>query len=189
MNDMKIQILRLVKIAMARQSSLSHDGKDHFSETDPVAEDVANEIMRVVERSTTLPGSRRDPLENHDIDSVILETSQDADDLLRHLHKLVRRFGFLSKSDLYEAIGIAPTYVDTRWGWRDLQSAKVVEIEIPGGKTGYRLVLPEPHKLITTDPKVEKAAQEVTDIAMKIMDESGFGVSDERPRPSNRKSS
>lgn len=71
------------------------------------------------------------------MDQIIVETGEEAYTVLMEMIKIIDRYGFVSRADLYELIDMSFDYSDEKNGWRDLRSAKVVE-----SGTMYRLELP-----------------------------------------------
>lgn len=79
----------------------------------------------------------------HDFGQIVLQSRQEAEEVIDRLFDLVSKFGEASVSDLYELTGIASSHVDKRWGWTNLRGASVGRVR--GG--GYVLDLPEPETL------------------------------------------
>ena len=73
----------------------------------------------------------------HDFDDIVLESRSDAIDTVEAMVDRVRRFGNASVADLYDLVGITPTYVDQRWGWTNLATANVRQVH-----GGFLLDLP-----------------------------------------------
>jgi hypothetical protein len=78
----------------------------------------------------------------HDFDEIVLDSRQEADEVLERLFDLLGRYDAASVSDLYELTGIKSTHVDQKWGWTSLKGAGVSKI-----RGGYLLDLPEPEPL------------------------------------------
>lgn len=78
----------------------------------------------------------------HQFDEIVLETRQEAEDVLDRLFELIDRFGSATVSDLYELVGVRSTHTDQKWGWEDLRGS--VPSRVRGG---YLLDLPDPEPL------------------------------------------
>jgi hypothetical protein len=78
----------------------------------------------------------------HQFDEIVLETRQEAEDVLDSLFELVDRFGSASVSDLYELVGVKATHTDEKWGWEDLRGTTPSRV-----RGGYLLDLPDPEPL------------------------------------------
>jgi hypothetical protein len=78
----------------------------------------------------------------HNFDEIVLESRQEAEDVLERLYDLVEQYGSASVSDLLELVGIAATHTDQKWGWEELRGAHATRI-----RGGYLLDLPEPEPL------------------------------------------
>lgn len=78
----------------------------------------------------------------HDFDEIVLETRQEAEDVIDRLYDLVGNYGSASVADLYAMVGIQSTHTDVKWGWEDLRGAGVSRV-----RGGYLLDLPNPEPL------------------------------------------
>ena len=77
----------------------------------------------------------------HDFDEIVVASRGEAEMILSRMCELVEVYGVASVADLYSMAGITNgSYVDNRWGWRDLGSARV--LRIPQG--GYVFNFPRP---------------------------------------------
>jgi hypothetical protein len=100
--------------------------------------------------SSNSPLRRQDPREvskqaraTHDFDEIILNNRADAEQVIDALFELISRFEQASVADLYELVGVTPSFVDPKWGWTDLRGAKVTRVR----NGGYLLDLPKPDPL------------------------------------------
>lgn len=76
---------------------------------------------------------------------IILITRPETDEVFNKLRQLIAVYGFVTISDLYELVGIASKFEDTRWGWSDLKEADVAKIlNDLGAEVGFKLLLPKP---------------------------------------------
>lgn len=82
--------------------------------------------------------------ESHDFDEILLQTRVEADEVLSGLYDLLERYEMISVSDLYNMVGITPSYTDEKWGWTSLQGSSVSRDR--GGR--YILNLPPTEQLV-----------------------------------------
>lgn len=75
---------------------------------------------------------------NHEFDEIILDSRVQADEVLERLFDLIGEYKVATVSDLYDLVGITPSYTDANWGWDDLRGARVIKA---GG--GFLLDLPK----------------------------------------------
>lgn len=78
----------------------------------------------------------------HDFGEIVLETRQEAEDVIDRMFDLVGQYGSASVSDLYELVGIQSTHADQKWGWEELRGAGTSRV-----RGGYLLDLPDPEPL------------------------------------------
>lgn len=75
----------------------------------------------------------------HKFDDIIVETREEANNVIDHLVMLVEEYDVATVNDLYDLVGITGSYVDDKWGWTDLRDARVVR-----DRHGFLLDLPKP---------------------------------------------
>lgn len=90
------------------------------------------------QQRTLSPRSRA----RHNFDDIVLETRQEAEDVIDRLFDLVGNYGVATVSELYELVGIQATHTDEKWGWQELRGAGVSRV-----RGGYLLDLPDPEPL------------------------------------------
>lgn len=78
----------------------------------------------------------------HDFDEIILDSRDEAEEVIDRLFNLVSQYESATVADLYELVGLSATHTDHRWGWTDLMGAGVSRV-----RGGYLLDLPEPEPL------------------------------------------
>jgi hypothetical protein len=61
-----------------------------------------------------------------DYDDIIVETSQEAHDILNELDALMEQYHVVSLADLYSAAGVSCDYTYNNYGWKDISDARVV---------------------------------------------------------------
>lgn len=81
------------------------------------------------------------------VHGILLASEEEAEEVLRALRILLSRLGKARISDYYNLVDLAnkPIFLDERWGWTDLSSAK-----IDRNGSYYVIKLPEPERLTTT---------------------------------------
>ena len=82
------------------------------------------------------------PARRHDFDNLIFHTRVEAEEALGVLVDLTDSYGSATVADLYDTAGITTNYVDNRWGWHDLRTARVMPT-----RGGYRIELPPAREL------------------------------------------
>ena len=76
----------------------------------------------------------------HAFDEIVINSRQEAEEVLDRMYDLISRYDAASVADLYELTGITSSHTDQKWGWEELQGSSVGRVR--GG--GYLLELPEP---------------------------------------------
>lgn len=79
----------------------------------------------------------------HDFDTIIIETRGEAEAVLDRLTFTIDEYDVAKVADLYDAVGITPSFQDNKWGWTNLSQASVRRAR--GG--GYMLNLPRPEAI------------------------------------------
>lgn len=79
---------------------------------------------------------------NHDFSEIILNSRQEADDVLDSLFEHLLEYDVVTVSDLYDMVGITPKYTDDDWGWTDIRGSNIRRT-----RQGYLLELPQPTPL------------------------------------------
>lgn len=74
----------------------------------------------------------------HDFDEIILGTRAEANEVIDRLFDVINKYEAASVADLYNLVGVTPTYVDDKWGWTDFRGAGVTKV-----RDGYLLDLPK----------------------------------------------
>lgn len=78
----------------------------------------------------------------HVFDDVIIESRQDAEDVLSTLVDLIDMYNVTTVSDFYDACGIQADYTDAKYGWDNLSDAYIRPV-----RGGYIISLPRPKPL------------------------------------------
>lgn len=85
---------------------------------------------------------RYNPRAAYDFDSIIFDSRADAENVLDLLVESTMQYGLATVADLYELSGIASSYTDTDYGWRELSDARVERT-----RNGYIISVPRPEYL------------------------------------------
>lgn len=75
---------------------------------------------------------------SHKFDDFILDTREEAEEVLSNLADLIFDYGSASVSDLYDLLGVTSSFVDNKYGWVNLTESGVSRV-----REGYRLNLPK----------------------------------------------
>lgn len=73
----------------------------------------------------------------HDFDNIILETRDEANEVIDRMYDMLSEYGFVAVSDLYSLLGIDSNHTDTEWGWTNLNGAHARRI-----RAGWLLDIP-----------------------------------------------
>jgi hypothetical protein len=76
----------------------------------------------------------------HDFDDIVINSRQEAEEVIDRLFDLISKYNTATVADLYELTGLESSHTDHKWGWEDLRGATIGRVR--GG--GYLLNLPEP---------------------------------------------
>lgn len=76
------------------------------------------------------------------VDTIHMSTRLEAENVLDRLKGLVEQYGAATVENLYNAVGIRATYLDQRWGWKNLDRAY-----ISYSTKGYGLIFTKPELL------------------------------------------
>ncbi len=76
----------------------------------------------------------------HDFDDIVINSRQEAEEVIDRLFDLISKYNTATVADLYELTGLESSHTDHKWGWENLQGATIGRVR--GG--GYLLNLPEP---------------------------------------------
>lgn len=85
------------------------------------------------------PTMSRGARSNHDFDEVVIPTRAEAEQVLDRLDDVVKKYDSATVADFYDLVGVTGEYTDNKWGWSNLQSARVIR-----ARDGYLIDLPKP---------------------------------------------
>lgn len=97
------------------------------------------------QQSQTMPQSQprgisRGGRARHDFGELVLQSRQEAEEVLERMFDILSQYDTVTVADLYELTGVAVSHTDHKWGWSDLQGGHVGRTR--GG--GFLLDLPAP---------------------------------------------
>ena len=75
----------------------------------------------------------------HSLDEIVLSNRGEAEDVIDRLRAQIDQFDIATVGDLYELLGVVPSYTDNKYGWSDLREAGTRRV-----RDGYILMLPRP---------------------------------------------
>lgn len=74
----------------------------------------------------------------YEVDDIILDTYGDCELVLDDMNALIRKYGVVSVSDLYDMLGQpSKSHTDCKYGWNSLRTARIVPV-----RGGYMLKFP-----------------------------------------------
>ena len=79
---------------------------------------------------------------NHDFQEIVLGSRAEAEDIIDQLRERIEEFDVATVMDLYDAAGVTSDFTDERWGWTDLQDARVDRV-----RDGFLLDMPRPEPI------------------------------------------
>jgi hypothetical protein len=79
---------------------------------------------------------------SHDFDEIILDKRVEAEEVIDMMYAILEEYKEVSVHDLYEMVGLDPTWADQKWGWYRLDGARAVRTG-----SGYLIDLPKPEPL------------------------------------------
>ena len=71
-------------------------------------------------------------------DDIVLETREEAEEVLERMDELIEAYGVVSVADVYDLIGISCNYTDNKYGWTNIRNAEPIRV-----RDGYMLKLPK----------------------------------------------
>lgn len=82
-------------------------------------------------------GSKR--RDAYDYDDIIVDSRQEAEEVLSSMDEIIDRYDMVSVADLYELVGITDTsYTANDYGWFDIRNARAVHV-----REGWLLKMPK----------------------------------------------
>lgn len=75
-------------------------------------------------------------------DEVILDTRNDARNVLNEINDAIRKYGQASIADFYDACKVTSDWTDNRYGWYDIRGASIKPV-----RDGYIIIMPPTEEL------------------------------------------
>lgn len=90
--------------------------------------------------NTVIVSDRKSSFTGHvySCDDIIFKSRADAEDVLSELLNIVRQYNIVTVSEYYGIIQQPTTYTDERYGWNNLDNARIVRV-----RDGYMIKLPK----------------------------------------------
>jgi hypothetical protein len=92
------------------------------------------------------------------LQSIVLSTANEADLVVERLREVLKNYGFVTVSDLYDLVGLPSTFPDEKWGWTNLDD---ISISVEVDTDFYEVKMPEP----CSDPDLKPSMPNLTKIA------------------------
>lgn len=87
-------------------------------------------------------GHRVNRRASQNFDDIFFDYREDAEEVLDRLADLLDQYNMVTVQDLYDLVGITSNYTDQKWGWYNLNTARVVRC-----RDGYALRLPRTEEM------------------------------------------
>lgn len=85
---------------------------------------------------------RRYRRRSSDAPDIIVDTREDAREVIDEMNDLIDEYDFVSVADLNDMVGITSEHTDEKWGWYDITGVRVKRAD-----GGYLIDLPRPKSL------------------------------------------
>lgn len=79
---------------------------------------------------------------NHEFDEILFDSRFEAQDVIDRMRERLDKYGSVTVDNLYQMMGVDPTFKDSAWGWDSLDGAHVRRF-----RGSYVLDLPDPSPL------------------------------------------
>ena len=73
---------------------------------------------------------------------IVFDSRSNAEKVLDVLNILMEEYGVVRVADLYDLIGLTPTYTDNNFGWINLTGTSIVRV-----RHGYEIIMPKPIRI------------------------------------------
>lgn len=74
----------------------------------------------------------------YSFDDIVLDSRDEAKEVLARMNELIDQYGIVSVADLYDLVGITGNYTDNKYGWTNIRNAEPIRV-----RDGYMLRLPK----------------------------------------------
>lgn len=75
----------------------------------------------------------------HDFGEILVKTRLEGEAVVDQLFEIVSKYDVATVADLYDLVGLSPTFTDEKWGWTDLRGSNVRRV-----RKGFSIELPSP---------------------------------------------
>lgn len=75
----------------------------------------------------------------YSIDDIIFESMAEAERVKEQMSEIINEYGYVTVADVCGLANVVPNYMDSKYGWTYINSAKVTRI-----RDGYYIKLPKP---------------------------------------------
>lgn len=93
-------------------------------------------------RPVIAPGQQVQENGRFDLNDITVGTRAEAEAIIGKMFEILDKYHIVTVDNLHSMLGVSSTYVDSKWGWTNLDGADVRRV-----KHGVRLVLPPPTDL------------------------------------------
>ena len=101
---------------------------------------------RMYQRPDDAPSSRRELSRTarmmHNLDEIVLETREDAYEVIDNMERLLDQYGVVTVGDFYDLTGVSHTPIDESYGWTSLNGVVAIQT-----RDGYIIDLAKPKPL------------------------------------------
>lgn len=84
---------------------------------------------------------------NFDYQNPVLQTQEDAENVLAAMNTVVKEFSYVTVGDLKDLVGLPKTFEEDSYGWAILKEIKILVEVVKGKHVGFVLDLPAPGKI------------------------------------------
>lgn len=77
-----------------------------------------------------------------DPDEIIMDTREDARDVLEELDYIIQEYGQASIADYYDIVGVTSEFTDNKFGWTSLRGASIKPV-----RDGHMIIMPRTERL------------------------------------------
>lgn len=98
------------------------------------------------QRPDDAPSSRRELSRTarmmHNLDEIVLESREDAYEVIDNMERLLDQYGVVTVGDFYDLTGVSHTPIDESYGWTSLNGVVAIQT-----RDGYIIDLAKPKPL------------------------------------------
>lgn len=97
---------------------------------------------RMYQGNTKSPVATTTTRTGYEYEDIVVNSRDDANEVLRKLNELIIQYDMVSVNDLYDMVGIIGNHTDCKWGWTDISTARAERLR--DGRYWIRLPKPLP---------------------------------------------